>query len=79
MARTIKLPAWKIKIPRLPQIDPNRPDVFEEMTLQEHLIELRDRIMKVCIGIALGFVIGFILQGRIIEEIRQKANAEPGL
>ncbi|MBA2776005.1 MAG: twin-arginine translocase subunit TatC [Chloroflexia bacterium] len=79
MARTIKVPTWKIKIPRLPQIDPNRPDVFEEMTLQEHLIELRDRIMKVCIGIALGFVIGFILQGRIIEEIRQKANAEAGL
>ncbi len=45
MARTIKVPAWKFKIPRLPSVDPTTPDVFDEMTLQEHLIELRDRIM----------------------------------
>lgn len=79
MARTFKVPVRKFKVPRLPQVDPDTPDVFEEMTLQEHLVELRDRIMKVCIGIALTFIIGFILQGRIIEEIRQKANATQGL
>jgi sec-independent protein translocase protein TatC len=49
------------------------------MTLQEHLIELRDRIMKVCIGIGLTFIIGFLLQGRIIGEIQEKANATEGL
>lgn len=79
MARTFKIPVRKLSIPRLPQVDPDVPDVFEEMTLQEHLIELRDRIMKVCIGIALSFVVGFILQGRIIEELREKARAEKGL
>lgn len=79
MASTFKIPVRRISIPRLPKVDPNTPDVFEEMTLQEHLIELRDRIMKVCIGIALTFIVGFILQGRIIEEIRQKANATEGL
>jgi len=79
MARTIKVPAWKFKIPRLPSIDPNTPDVFDEMTLQEHLIELRDRIMKICIGVGIAFVFGFIVQGRLIEEIAQKAQAEQGL
>jgi sec-independent protein translocase protein TatC len=79
MARMIKVPVRKFKIPRLPQVDPDVPDVFEEMTLQEHLVELRDRIMKVCIGIALAFVVGFILQGRIIGEIQEKANATQGL
>ncbi len=79
MARTLRLPAGKLKIPRLPQVDPNTPDVFDEMTLQEHLIELRDRIMKVCIGIGLSFIVGFALQGRIIEELKDKAKAEQGL
>ncbi|HEV2065652.1 MAG TPA: twin-arginine translocase subunit TatC [Thermomicrobiales bacterium] len=79
MARTFKIPVRRVSIPRLPQVDPNTPDVFEEMTLQEHLIELRDRIMKVSIGIVLTFIIGFLLQGRIIEEIRLKANATEGL
>ncbi len=79
MARMIKVPAWKFHVPRLPQVDPAVPDVFEEMTLQEHLIELRDRIMKVCIGIGLGFIIGFIFQGKIIHQIAEKAQAQQGL
>lgn len=79
MARSIKVPAWKFNVPRLPSVDPNSPDVFTEMTLQEHLVELRDRIMKICIGVAVAFVFGFIVQGRLIEEIRQKAQADQGL
>ncbi len=78
MAR-MKVPAVKLsklKVPRLPQVDPDTPDVFEEMTLQEHLVELRDRIMKVCIGVGLAFVIGAILSPRLLEQMRNNANLE---
>lgn len=74
MARTIKLPVRKIRIPRLPQVDPDTPDVFEEMTLQEHLVELRNRIMKICIGIAVAFGIGFALTPTLLRQIADKAN-----
>lgn len=74
MARTIKVPVRKFKIPRLPQVDPDVPDVFEEMTLQEHLTELRDRIFKVCIGIAAAFVIGFILTPTALRQIADGAG-----
>lgn len=77
MARMItKLPVRKLKVPRLPQIDPNTPDVFEEMTLQEHLVELRDRIMKVCIGIAVAFAFGFWYAPTLLKQIADKANVE---
>jgi sec-independent protein translocase protein TatC len=76
MARSIKVPAWKFKIPRLPQHDPNVPDVFEEMTLQEHLIELRDRIMKVCIGVGIAFVIGAFLAKPLLKQMMDNANLE---
>jgi sec-independent protein translocase protein TatC len=76
MARTIKVPAWKFKIPRLPQIDPNTPDVFEEMTLQEHLIELRDRIMKIVIGVVIAFVFGAIFSKFLLEQMMIHAQLE---
>ena len=76
MARTIKVPAWKFKIPRLPSIDPNTPDVFDEMTLQEHLIELRDRIMKICIGVGIAFVFGAIGSKFLLEQMVVHAQLE---
>jgi len=76
MARTIKVPAWKFKIPRLPSVDPNTPDVFDEMTLQEHLVELRDRIMKICIGIGLSFVVGAFSARFLLEQIVKEARVE---
>ncbi|MEJ7900901.1 MAG: twin-arginine translocase subunit TatC [Thermomicrobiales bacterium] len=76
MARTIKVPAWKFKIPRLPSVDPNTPDVFDEMTLQEHLVELRDRIMKICIGIGLSFVVGAFSARFLLEQIVKDAQVE---
>jgi sec-independent protein translocase protein TatC len=76
MARTIKVPAWKFKIPRLPSTDPNTPDVFEEMTLQEHLIELRDRIMKICIGVGIAFVFGAIGSKFLLEQMMENAQLE---
>ncbi len=76
MARTIKVPAWKFKIPRLPAVDPNTPDVFDEMTLQEHLVELRDRMMKICIGVGIAFVFGAIGARFLLREIVKSANVD---
>lgn len=76
MARMIKVPAWKFKIPRLPSYDPNEPDVFEEMTLQEHLGELASRIKKMVAGIVVGFIIGAILVTRILDQIVTAANLQ---
>jgi sec-independent protein translocase protein TatC len=45
--------------PVLPEPEPE--DIFEEMTLQEHLEELRQRILYSAIAIAVAFVIGLIL------------------
>jgi sec-independent protein translocase protein TatC len=41
--------------------EPEPDDIFEEMTLQEHLEELRQRILYSAIAIAIAFVIGLIL------------------
>jgi sec-independent protein translocase protein TatC len=45
--------------PMIPEPEPE--DIFEEMTLQEHLEELRQRILYSAIAIAIAFVIGLIL------------------
>lgn len=78
MARSIKQKLPAIRIPRLPEVT-DEPDVFEEMTLQEHLVELRDRIMKMVIAIVPAFIFGFVIQRQILQDIRQKANAVEGL
>lgn len=81
MARALKRPNMRlkvpnIKVPRLP--DPNEPDVFEEMSLYEHLDELRSRIVRVCISIGAAFVIGVILAKPVLNEIANKANVQTG-
>ncbi len=55
------------------------PEVFEEMTLSEHLIELRDRIMKVVIALVISMIVGFYFAGGILVDLRNKANANQGL
>jgi sec-independent protein translocase protein TatC len=59
--------------------DPDAPEAFEEMTLQEHLFELRDRIMKVVIALVLAMIVGFYFAGGILNNIKDKANADQGL
>ncbi len=49
------------RLPKLP--DPTEPDVFEEMTLLEHMEELRDRIIKSVIAIGVAFMAGVVLGG----------------
>lgn len=78
LLRRPRFPALRMpKVPRLP--DPNEPDVFEEMTLQEHLEELRSRIVKTCIAIGIAFVAGVVLASPVLDEIVRQANAENGL
>lgn len=72
----MRLRVPNVRIPRLP--DASQPDVFEEMSLYEHLDELRSRIVKACISIGAAFVIGVILADRIFTEIAIKANVLVG-
>jgi sec-independent protein translocase protein TatC len=81
MARAVKVPKIpklpvKLKIPRLPNIDEEYEDVFEEMTLAEHLDELRSRVMKSCYAIGISFIAGFILAKPLLENVVKKANTE---
>lgn len=54
--------------------EPEPPDQFEEMTLVEHLDELRRRILYTAIFIALGMVAGLLLARPLINEIESRAN-----
>lgn len=78
MARNIMSQVGKvrnIRLPKLPDLDTSTPDVFEEMTLQEHLEELRDRIIKSLLAIVPAFIFGFAIQGSVLNDIKNKANA----
>ncbi len=71
---------WTSRLPSiLPEDDPDEPEVFEEMTLQEHLLELRDRIVKIVIGVVLGFILGAILVPTVLQSINDAANLDDGL
>jgi sec-independent protein translocase protein TatC len=70
---------WTSRLPRLPEDDPDEPEVFEEMTLGEHLLELRDRIVKIVIGVVLGFILGAILVPTVLQNITDAANLDDGL
>ncbi|MCA9834080.1 MAG: twin-arginine translocase subunit TatC [Thermomicrobiales bacterium] len=77
MARFLKAP--KLSMPHLPDWNSDEPEVFEEMTLQEHLEEFRDRIIKMIIAIVPAFILGFMIHKRVLEDIREKSNAVEGL
>ncbi|MGH2557831.1 MAG: twin-arginine translocase subunit TatC [Thermomicrobiales bacterium] len=84
MARALRAPKLpvKLKIPRLPKTDEPYEDVFEEMTLAEHLLELRDRVVRAVIAVVLALIVGVIFAGQLFREIAIKANVlvsgEPG-
>ncbi len=81
MARAFKRPTFRFRlpkgpaIPRLPRGDEPYEDVFAEMTLQEHLEELRDRIVKVCLSIGAAFLVGLILSRSMLGIISEEAGA----
>jgi sec-independent protein translocase protein TatC len=88
MARMARLPVPPVpKVPRIRK--PSRPDwlkpddgteeIFEEMTLGEHLLELRARIVRACISIGVAFVAGCVLAYPVLTKIREDARADQGL
>ena len=56
---------------REPELEPD--DFFEEMTLQEHLRELRTRIFYSVIAVAVGFAIGLTVAMRLLKVIVRMA------
>lgn len=91
MARRLKppaVPALPAKLPsRLPAVpkphlpklpDADAPDVFEEMTLIEHLEELRDRIVKSVLAIGVAFIAGVFLAGPLLKRLQEESGAATG-
>jgi sec-independent protein translocase protein TatC len=78
MARSLHIPKVRNPFSRGPSIpdEEEYEDVFEEMTLAEHLEELRSRIWKTCISLLGAFVIGLILAKPALEMVRETANVE---
>lgn len=56
-------------------VDPP-PESFEEMTLQEHLLELRNRLVYSAIAVAVGFVIGLLIGFRMLHLIERLSGLE---
>jgi sec-independent protein translocase protein TatC len=72
-----RLPA--VSRPHLPKLpDAEEPDVFEEMTLLEHMEELRDRIVKSVLAIGVAFIAGVFLAGPLLKRLQVEANATGG-
>jgi sec-independent protein translocase protein TatC len=77
MARSIHIPKVRNPLSRGPDVpDEEYEDVFEEMTLAEHLEELRSRIWKACISIAGGFLIGLIFANPLLHLIARTSQVE---
>jgi sec-independent protein translocase protein TatC len=73
MARALKLP--KIRNPFAgPPDGVEEEDIFEEMTLAEHLEELRTRIVRACVAIGVAFIIGVILATPMLRLIRDTSQ-----
>lgn len=83
MARSVKKYIPNVSIPRsmpkLPDWNSDEPDEFQEMTLQEHLEEFRDRIIKMLFAIVPAFIIGWIFHDNVLNDIREKSNVVEGL
>ncbi len=84
MARAFRVPRFRVptslpkwRVPHLPNNE--EPDVFQEMTLGEHLEELTRRLIKMGIAIVFGLVIGFILAQPLLRVISDHVNNGAGL
>jgi sec-independent protein translocase protein TatC len=56
----------------------DEPDEFQEMTLGEHLDELRSRLVKMCYAFVPGMILGMIFADRVLNYMAAQANAEDG-
>lgn len=77
MARSIRVPKpiLHLRVPKLPDPNSAEPEIFAEMTLQEHLEELRSRILKCAIAVGLAMIFGFWAAPKILMQIAEKAGA----
>lgn len=73
--RVIRHPAQSLKGFWAPDED---PDVFEEMTLSEHLEDLRSRIVKMCLAVAVGLAGGLFASKPLLRVIQHRANIQDG-
>jgi sec-independent protein translocase protein TatC len=55
---------------------PDEPDVYEEMTLSEHLLELRSRVFRACVAIGVAFIIGIVLANPTLHLIARTSQVE---
>ncbi len=72
--RTVRHPAASVK--RYWASGSDEPDVFEEMTLGEHLMDLRNRIVKMALAVGAAFVAGLFLSKPMLHLIQRQANIE---
>jgi sec-independent protein translocase protein TatC len=56
----------------------DEPDEFQEMTLGEHLEELRQRLVKMCYAFVPAMLIGLLMANRMLQYMATQANAEEG-
>ncbi|MDQ3044676.1 MAG: twin-arginine translocase subunit TatC, partial [Chloroflexota bacterium] len=63
----------------MPRTDEPYEDIFEEMSLQEHLEELRSRVVKTCLSIGVAFIAAIFLTRPLLKFIRDKAQADQGI
>src|SRR5688572_3300207 len=75
MARSLKVPSLP-SLPKRRDADEEYEDIFEEMTLAEHLNELRSRLMKMVLGLGLAFILGVFLATPLLGIVRDTANVE---
>src|SRR5689334_9659390 len=75
MARSIHIPKLRNPLSRGPAVpDEEYEDVFEEMTLSEHLEELRSRIWKACAALGISFIAGVILARPLLVQIHKTSQ-----
>jgi len=58
--------------------DDGTPEIFAEMTLGEHLIELRTRIVRACLSVGGAFIIGLVLAVPMLNKMQHDSRATAG-
>ncbi len=72
--RTVRHPAASVK--QFWSSASDEPDVFEEMTLGEHLMDLRNRIVRMALAVGAAFIAGLFLSKPMLHLIQRQANIE---
>src|SRR5680860_593016 len=76
MARALKIPKFRVSLPKRADPGEEFEDIFEEMTLAEHLDELRSRLVRTVLGIGIAFILGLFMVNPLLGVVRDTANVE---